>query len=150
MNTKEAIILLVIIKVIILSIIFIASGIYAVPISLLRRFHNPIHLLTLNVCITSSICAVFWIIYFIMSTFYVTILFTEKSCLLILYLQTVVNCQVLYSFCVVSLNRLFTIVYRNKALFRTKLWVVICISIQWFIGFLLPLPSFGSSLEVNF
>lgn len=150
MNTKEAIILLVIIKVIILSIIFIASGIYALPISFIRRFHNPIHLLTLNVCITSSICAVFWIIYFIMSTFYLTILFTEKSCLLILYLQTVVNCQVLYSFCVVSLNRLFTIVYRDKPLFRTKLWVVICITIQWLIGFLLPLPSFASSLEVKF
>lgn len=149
MNQREMIILLAMIKVAILFVIFLASCIYAIPLSIVRRFHNPIHLLTLNVCITSSICSMFWIVYFIMSTFYVRLLWTEKSCLLILYLQTVVNCQVLYSLCVVSLNRLCTILYPNKLLFRSKLWVMICIVVQWTIGVLLPLPSFNSSLQVQ-
>ncbi len=84
-----------------------------------------------------------------MNTFYADLLWTEQSCLPILYLQTTVNTQVLYASCMVSLSRLFTVVYRNKALFRTKKWVAICISVQWIFAALIPLPTFGSSLMVN-
>jgi hypothetical protein len=149
MNDKDTINILVIIKVIILGIISIGACLYAAPLCFIRRFHTPLHLLTLNVCIAAFIGSTFWTIYYIMSTYYEDILWTASSCLPILYLQTTVNCQVLYALCVVSLNRLFAIVYGNKALFRTKKWVAICVGVQWIVGALLPLPTFASSLMVN-
>jgi hypothetical protein len=30
----------------------------------------------------------------------------------------------------VSLNRLFAVVYKNKALFRKKKWIAICVTVQ--------------------
>lgn len=148
MDNRNIIVLLVIIKVVILSFISLGTSIYAIPLCCNQRFHRPIHILTLNVCFAAFICANFWIFFFIMNTFYVNILWTERSCLAVLYLQTTVNCQVLYGLCIVSLNRLFLTVYRNNALFRTKRWVGICVGVQWLLGCLLPLPTFASSLEV--
>ena len=149
MGDNSALYALVIVKVIILGIISIVACLYALPLCLIRRFHTPLHLLTLNVCIASFFCSTFWTIYFIMSTFYADILWTEYSCLPILYVQTTVNCQVLYALCVVSLNRLFCIMYPNKPIFRKKIWVVICVSSQWVFAALIPLPTFASSLMVN-
>ena len=148
MDNRNIIVLLVIIKVIILSLISLGTSIYAIPLCCNQRFHRPIHLLTLNVCLAAFVCANFWIFFFIMNTFYENILWTERSCLAVLYLQTTVNCQVLYGLCIVSLNRLFINVCRNNALFRTKKWVGICVGAQWLLGCLLPLPTFASSLEV--
>ncbi|CAF1249868.1 unnamed protein product [Adineta steineri] len=85
-----------------------------------------------------------------MNTFHKNILWTERSCLLIFYLQTTVNCQFIYALCIVSLNRLFAIVYQSKTFFRTKKWTIICISIQWICGILIPLPQFASSLTQCF
>src|SRR5690349_15499531 len=99
MNDEQVIVILVIIKVIILGSISIGACLYAIPLCLIRRFHTPLHLLTLNVCIAAFMCSTFWSIYFIMSTFYPDILWTEQSCLPILYLQTTVSCQVLYALC---------------------------------------------------
>ena len=149
MDDHQIIVILVIIKAIILGLIAIGACLYAIPLCLIKRFHKPLHLLSLNVCIAAFICAVFWAIYFIMNTFYTDILWTAKSCIPILYIQTTVNCQVLYALCVVSLNRLFTIVYKNKALFRSKKWVGICVSIQWIFAAAIPLPTFGTSLMVK-
>ncbi len=149
MNDEEIIIILVIVKVIILSLISIASFFYALPLCFIRRFHTPLNFLSLNVSLTLFMCTTFWAIYFIMNTFYIDVLWTEKSCLLILYLQTTVNCQFIYALCTVSLNRLFAVVYHNKVLFRTKKWVGVCMSIQWISGVLIPLPQFASSLAVN-
>ena len=149
MNDVAALHTLVIVKVIILGIISIIACLYALPLCLIRRFHTPIHLLTLNVCIATFFCSTFWAIYFVMSIFYPDILWTEYSCLPIIYVQTTVNCQVLYALCVVSLNRLFCIIYPNKAIFHKSTWVVICVVSQWVFAGLIPLPTFASSLMVN-
>jgi hypothetical protein len=149
MDDQQTIVILVIIKVIILDFISIGACLYAIPLCFIRRFHTPSHLLTLNVCIAAFICASFWAIYFIMNTFYPEILWTEKSCIPILYVQTTVNCQVLYALCMVSINRLFAVIYKNKTLFRTKKWVAICVSVQWIFAATIPLPTFASSLMVN-
>ena len=149
MNNKEIIILLVLIKVILLGLISLGACLYALPLCFLERFRKPAHMLTLNVCFAAFICATFWAIFFIMNTFYVDVLWTASSCLPILYIQTAVNCQVLYALCVVSLNRLFSIVYPDKAIFRTKVWVAICVVLQWTVAMLVPLPTFASSLMVS-
>ncbi len=149
MNDEEIIIILVYIKVIILSLVSIGSLFYALPLCFIRRFHTSLNFLSLNVSLTLFMCTTFWAIYFIMTTFYFDVLWTERSCLLILYLQTTVNCQFISALCIVSLNRLFAVVYHNKVLFRTKKWAGVCIGIQWISGILIPLPQFASSLAVN-
>jgi hypothetical protein len=149
MGDSQVIVALVILKVIILGFISLGACLYALPLCFVQYFHTPLHLLTLNVCIAAFICSTFWAIYFIMNTFYQDTLWTEQSCLPILYVQTTVNCQVLYALCVVSLNRLFSIMFPNKVIFRRRRWVAICVIIQWIFAALIPLPTFASSLMVN-
>jgi hypothetical protein len=48
----------------------------------------------------------------------------------------------------VSLNRLFVTIYKNKALFRSKKWIAICISVQWVFAALIPLPVMASNSNV--
>jgi len=83
-----------------------------------------------------------------MDAYYPHIFYTAQSCLPILYLKNMVICEELYAVCVVSLNRLFTIVYKNKPLFRTKKWVAVCVSAQWILAALLALPAFSTTVEV--
>jgi hypothetical protein len=149
MNGDQAIAILVIVKVIVLGFISIGACLYAIPLCFIRQFHTPLILLTLNTCIAEFFCSTFWAIYFIMNTFYPDILWTAQSCLPIIYLQTTVIYQFLYALCMVSLNRLFTIVYNSKALFCTKNWVAICVTAQWIFAALIPLPTFASSIQVN-
>jgi hypothetical protein len=149
MDDKQITTILVIITIILLILSSIGACLYTIPICFIRRFHTPPHLLSVNICIAIFICTTYWAIFFILNSFYPSILWTTKSCLLITYLRMMVNCQVLYALCMVSLNRLFSVVYKNKILFRTKKWVVICVSIQWIFVSLITLPLFASTLMVN-
>ncbi|CAF2938660.1 unnamed protein product [Rotaria sp. Silwood2] len=129
-----------------MSFVIIGSILYALPICFIRRFHTPLNLLTLSLSVALFMCTTFWTIYFVMNTFYTNRLWTEKSCLVIIYLQTIVNGQFVNTLCSISLNRLFAIVYPNKAFFRTKTWVAICMCIQLIYGLLIPLPQFASNI----
>jgi hypothetical protein len=140
MDQKEVVTIITIAEIITLGLISIGSCLYAIPLCFIRQFHKPTHLLTLNVCIAAFICATYWLIIYTMNTFYPLILWNLKSCLPIIYLQNMVNCQVFYALCIVSLNRLLTIVYTNKPLFHTKKWAAICVSAQWIFGALIPSP----------
>ncbi|UJR19251.1 hypothetical protein I4U23_022379 [Adineta vaga] len=147
MDDKNIIYILVYAKIILLGFTSIGSILYTLPICLIKKFHTSLNFLSINISITLFLCVVFWAIYFIMNTWYIDIFWTEKSCLLISYLQTTFNCLFIYSTCIASLNRLFAIVYQSKVLFRTKKWVMICISIQWSISIIIPLPHFRSSSQ---
>jgi hypothetical protein len=148
MNVHEIEVIIVIVLIITLGLVSIAACLYAIPLCFIRQFHKPIHLLTLNVCIAAFICSTYWCIFFIMNTYYPLILWNLQSCLPIVYFQNMINCQVLYSLCLVSLNRLLTIVYTNIALFRTKGWAGICVSVQWIIVALIFFPILFSNAEV--
>ncbi|CAF1495470.1 unnamed protein product [Adineta steineri] len=130
MDDQQIIVILVIIKAIILGLVCVASCLYAIPLIFIPRFHKPLHLLTLNVCVAAFMCAAFCGIYFIMTTFYFDVLWTEASCLPIIFTQTTVVCQVLYA--------LF--------FFQNKIWIAICISTQWIFVTLIALPTLRSSL----
>jgi hypothetical protein len=140
MNQQQVINILVIATIIIEGLVSIGACLYAIPLCVIRRFHTPLNLLTLNVCVAAFICATYWGIYFTMAAFYPRIFWTLQSCISLRYIQHMVISQLVYAFCMVSLNRLIAMVYRNKALFRTKKWIAICVSIQWVFAALLPLP----------
>jgi hypothetical protein len=148
MNEQLFTTIVTLIRIIGCGVVSIAACLYALPLCFKQQFHKPIHFLTLNVCITIFICGTFWLIYYTMDTYYPLILTTEQSCLPITYLRNMVNFQVFYALCVVSLNRLLIIVYKNKALFRTNKWAGICISAQWIFGALIPLPVLASNYSV--
>ncbi|CAF4017829.1 unnamed protein product [Rotaria sp. Silwood1] len=146
MNEREILILLIYIKVVLLGSSSIASLFYALSICFIRRFHNSIHFLSANVSIAVFICCTYWSIYFFLNTFYPNILWSEQSCLFIIYLQTATNFGVVWALCVISLNRLFAVVYQNKIFFRTKRWTIVCISTQWILTVLLASPHFALDL----
>ncbi|CAF1045313.1 unnamed protein product [Adineta steineri] len=148
MDDKQIVTILIIVQISELGLNAIGSCLYAIPLCLIRHFHQPIHFLTLNVCICLIVCCSCWTVYLTINAFYPQILLNMKSCLPIFYLNTMVNCQVLYSLCMVSLNRLFIIIYKTKGLFRTKRFVLLCIIIQWICGALIPLPIFASKLPI--
>jgi hypothetical protein len=83
-----------------------------------------------------------------MNQYYPLILWTPQSCLLIRYLQQLVDCEVFYALCMTSFNRLLSIIYQNKALFRTKRWVAICVGVQWILGALTTLPILFLNADV--
>jgi hypothetical protein len=148
MDAQQVIAILNIVRIAILSLVSIMACLYAIPICFIRQFHKPLHLLTLNVCIATFICTTFWAIYYVMNAYYPQMISTSKSCLPIIYVQNVVICQVVYALCVVSLNRLFAIVYKDNVLFRTKNWIGICVGAQWIFATLIPLPILASNYNV--
>jgi hypothetical protein len=148
MDMNQVVAFFIIVRIIVLGFVSIGACLYAIPLCFIRRFHTPVNLLTLNVCIGVCVCSTFWIIFYIMDAYYAHIFYTTQSCLPILYLKNMVICQAIYALCMVSLNRLFTIVYKNKALFRTKKWVAICVSAQWILAVIIPLPALAINVDV--
>lgn len=149
MNFEETIIFLAMIKVFILLLISFGTTVYVTTIGFVRRFQKLIYLSTWNFSLAALICSIFWIFFFVMNTFFAEILFNENSCLTVIYLQTVVNCQVLYSLCVVSVHRVCRILLPTREFFRKKSSLSIFIFVQWSFGFLLPLVNYCSSVEVK-
>jgi hypothetical protein len=148
MNQQQVTNILVIVTVIIEGFVAIGACLYAIPICFIRKFHKPLHLLTLNVCIGVFICHAYYIIYYVMDAYYPKILWTPQSCLGIRYGQQMVVCQLIYALCMVSLNRLSAIVYKNKVFFGTKRWIAICVSAQCIFSILIPLPVLASNYNV--
>jgi hypothetical protein len=148
MDEQQAAIIILYFQFITLSLVSIVACLYAVPLCFIRKFHKPIHLLTLNICITQFICCIYWLIFYIMNQYFPLIFRTPQSCLSIFYLQHLVDCEVFYALCMTSFNRLLSIVYPNKRLFRTKRWVAICIGVQWILGALTPSPILFLNADV--
>jgi hypothetical protein len=140
MDEQQIVNILIIVAIILEGSVSIGACLYAIPLCIIRRFHTPLNLLSLNVSVAAFMCGTFWGIVFTMSAFYPRIFWTLQSCVPLRYLQHMVVSQVVYGFCMVSLNRLIYIVYKNKALFRTNKWIAICVSIQWVFAALIPLP----------
>jgi len=148
MDVKQVVSIIIIVRIIVLGFVSIAACLYAIPLCFIRRFHTPLNLLTLNVCIAAFLCSTYWTIFYIMDTYYPHLFWTLQSCIIIVYLNHMVNSQELYAVCLISLNRLFTMVYKNKALFRTKKWVAVCVSAQWILGALISLPTLATNVDV--
>lgn len=149
MDEKLIALVLILIIILLLFVTIIGTCLYSIPLCFVRRFHKPLQLLTLNVCVTVFVGGSFWAIYFIMDTFFYDTLWTAQSCVPVLYLQTVTNCLFLYAINVVSINRLSTILYPNKVLFQSNKWVAICVAIQWILAIVLPIPTLRSDVTVN-
>jgi hypothetical protein len=148
MDVKQTITIIIIVRITMLGFVSIAACLYSIPLCFIQRFHTPANLLTLNVCIAAFVSSTYWMIFYVMDTYYNHIMWTSQSCVVIPYLHNMLNSQELYAVCLVSLNRLFTMVYKNKALYRTNKWVATCVSAQWTLRALIPSPALTTNPDV--
>ncbi|CAF1160428.1 unnamed protein product [Adineta ricciae] len=95
---------------------------------------------TLNVCLAIIVCALYWMIYYIMLEFNPLKLFSVNTCGFLSYAQVLCTFQVSLAFTVVSIHRLCLIAYPTKLFFKTKRWATICVLSQWCVGVVLSLP----------
>jgi len=142
--------ILTIVNVILLMIAIISTLIYLVSIILVRRFHTAGNILTGNVCLTSIVCSLFWIIFNVISGFY-PMLMIQPAFLFIFssYFQVLFSCLLVYSIAMVTINRFLTIKYQNKRFFKKQAWPFSSSIVQWIVAIIVPLPLFAFSYQVS-
>ena len=114
--------------------------IYILLIVSIRRLRHIHNVFRLNVCLALTGCNLFFIVFFTMNQFYVADLYVEKYCLLLFYAYMAGPLQVPLAFISFSFHRLFLIIYYTRPFFSRKSWVVFCLTTQWMVGFLIPVP----------
>ena len=148
MTDETRIVLLI--EIIVLLIIIVLLLIYILAIIFIRRFHTVPNILTGNACLAGLFCCLFWLAYYIIFSYY-PMIFIESTifCSLIIYLQTMFNCLIIYALAMITINRFFTVIYSQKRLFKRQAWSFISSSIQWLIAIVLPLPNFILWSQIN-
>jgi len=139
-------------RIILFGLIFLVALVYSIPIICIRRFHHSNTILTLNICLATACCSLYWVIFYIMLMVNVidTYAFMIKSCVFVSIVPTVLTLQVPFSFVTASINRFCSVVYYNKRSFKRKRWALICILIQWIFGTLVTLPILLGTHLVRF
>lgn len=113
---------------------------YIILILFSHRFHYRNNILTFNICITITFTCIYFITYFLLYIFNQKILFYEHRCHFLLYAYNISSIGIPFSFAAISIHRFFVIVYHTNRFFKTKKWIIICISSQWIAEFILSLP----------
>ena len=141
-----------ILRVVLFGLIILVALIYSIPIIFIRRFHHGNNILTLNICVATIICCLYWFIFYIMlqMNLFGTHLFTTNTCIFVFIVPTILTLQIPFSFVTVSIHRLCCVVYYRKNLFKTKKWIAICILVQWVFGIVCMLPILSGIEMVRF
>jgi hypothetical protein len=123
-----------------LSLLIFVSMFYFIPILFVRRFHNSNNIITVNISMTITFCALYYIIYCLIIIHMNTVLGTRYLCNLIEYIRVMMTCQTGYVFITASIYRYGIVIYHSKIFFKKKRWIIICIVCQWIISILVSLP----------
>ena len=136
------------VKLALFGVILLSAWIYSAPILLIRNFRTSINLLTVNLCVSATVCSIYWILF---CTLQVKSLDNAPGwyCVLLRYFQTFANGQEIYSLCVISINRFCFIRFPQKPWFKTRQWSYMCVASQWLLGVILPLPTFALPAQVR-
>ena len=127
--------------------IFLAL-IYSVPIVVLRRFHQLNHIFTLNASLAVLLSSLAWFPSTAISAFNDSLQIPPKVFLFIQTAQLLFTVQIPLSFVVTSLHRYCFVIYHRKAFFKRKQWIILCLVIQWILGFLLAIPNVVCNLYI--
>jgi hypothetical protein len=128
-----------VLQLFICMLIFILAIIYTGTILCVRHFHHSNNFLTVNLCLAAICCSTYWIFFYIMLNFFTEFFGDDSICPYISYCEMMCTLQVPLATVVVSVHRLFSIVYHTKAFFKTKKCIVICVACQWLAGILAPI-----------
>lgn len=127
------------------GIIACIALIYSCLIIFLRRFHHRNNAFILNLCINTIFTCLYFIIYFNAGSYFLS----PAECIFFHYAFNVASVELAYAFLAFSIYRFCSVVYHNRPLFKTKKWIVICISSQWIGQFVISLPFFFEKYTVN-
>lgn len=119
---------------------------YSCLILFIRRFHNRNNIFILNICINIISATIYYTMYF----YIVEYDMSNSMCTLLHYAFNLTAVQVPFAFVTFTIHRSCIIIYHTKVFFKTKIWVVLCISIQWTVQFLISLPFVFAIRRVRF
>jgi hypothetical protein len=146
----DAIYIIYIVQTVVFPVTLLLTLIYLLPIILIQRFHTTNNILTGNFCLAGIVCCVYWEMYYLVSIFNPVILFQNTVlCICNGYLAAMVNCLVVYSLTMITINRCFTIIYPQKRLFKKQAWSFISMVVQWMVSCVLSTPSLVFAVEVK-
>lgn len=129
------------------TIIF--SLIYSLPILFIKRFRNRTNILTLNICLIITCFSIIHIGCSIITIYYKKFLLNNFLCNLITYIRIMIGFQTAFSFVIVSIYRLGCVVYYSNVFFKTKKWLIICLTSQWSVGLITPLIFLSTNNAVR-
>ena len=98
---------------------------------------NKLNWFTINVCATTILLSV------VMVSLTVNHYSSPKNsipCRLQAFLTIMSACQMMYSHCVITISRYFTIIHPSKGIYRSTTFICICLAFGWIIAFLLSIP----------
>ncbi|CAF3923711.1 unnamed protein product [Rotaria sordida] len=133
---------LILIKFFLFILLIIFACIYALPLCFLPRFRSPINTMTIHVCLAFIGSAIFWMIIYMLNLHRGTVynIISQEPCSISSSIETILNCLVIYSLCTVSINRLCSIKYSNRIIFKSQRWAFVCIGITWLITLFVSIP----------
>lgn len=138
------------IKIILFGLSVLLALVYSLSILLIFRFRHRLNMLTVNIC-TAMLCSyIYWTAYFTMWEYYIDKLFTLMTCTFLFYIQFISICIIPFSFVILTINRFCVIIYSTNTFFKTKKFLILCISSQWITACLLALPYVLNIEPVNF
>ena len=120
-----------------LLLIILLALVYIILILTRKTFRsNKLIWPTMNICLATALFSLYQLIF--------TIIYLENlpilSCRLQGYIVGMSACQLMYAHCASSFNRLLTIQYFNKPLFRTSRWLLVSMGTGWIVSMILALP----------
>jgi hypothetical protein len=122
------------------SLILFLAFIYSLFILFNHQFHHHNNMFILNICLNIISACIYFIIYFTMYYFNISLLYASNTCNLMLYGYLIAGIQIPFSFVTFSIHRYCSIVHYANPFFKTKRWVGICIASQWIGVCVISLP----------
>ncbi|CAF0981780.1 unnamed protein product [Adineta ricciae] len=130
------------------GLIAILSLVYLLTILLIPRFHNSNNFFIVNICFSTLVTSVYFMIFY--TSYYITSrdIFTLNGCVRLYYIFNIASVAIPFAFVAFSVHRYCSIKYLNESLFQTKKWTATCIITQWVAVLMISLPSVFQKTDV--
>ncbi len=122
------------------ALILLFAFIHSCLILFHRRFRHRNNIFILNICFSIMGTSLYLFVFFTMQYFDAKRLLAASTCDLVFYVYNIASTTTPYSFVNFTIYRFCTIVYHLKPFFKTKRWVIICITIQYIIELIVAIP----------
>ena len=146
MNLSE---LLGVLQMLLFVLIIALTLTYSAPLLIIRRFRHYFNIYSLNICLSTLICSLFWIYIYIISKVDIRQLYYSPVCAFISYLQVALTICIPYSLIIISIHRYCLVVHHRQRYLQSTQWILICFLSQWLIGFVLSSPMLTKRTPVR-
>lgn len=137
-------------QLVIFFLIIILAGFYILSILCFYRVYHSNNIFTINLCCAAICCCLHWICYYILLIYHPRYFLRSNICMILDYFEIMCTIQVPLAVIIVSIHRFCCVIYHTKQFFKTKKWAILCITIQWLIGFCVSIPRLVFDHRVKF